>query len=79
MLSKLTGASTVWWFGCRFGTWIVRRHGVKAIDQALVALPISGVVSLVQVLALDRVSHRVAPVAKRTRCRSGSCRSLGIT
>jgi hypothetical protein len=42
MLSKLTGASTVWWLWTLVGARMVLRVGVKAIDQALVALPISG-------------------------------------
>jgi hypothetical protein len=43
MLSKLTGASTVWWelvAGSVPGQSVVIE--VKAIDQALVALPPSG-------------------------------------
>jgi hypothetical protein len=42
MLSKLTGANTVWWLWSLVGVWTILRVGVKAIDQALVALPISG-------------------------------------
>jgi hypothetical protein len=43
MLSKLTGASTVWWdrLPVRYLGWSFVVE-VKAIDQALVALPISG-------------------------------------
>jgi hypothetical protein len=42
MLSKLTGASTVWWYGNWSGVWTVLRIEVKAIDQALVVLPTTG-------------------------------------